>query len=59
VKSPQGGRPKKRVQALYAYEAAADTELDMRENDIITVHLEIRIYLTAPQNRKSEPGPRA
>lgn len=47
------------MQALYAYEAAADTELDMRENDIITVHPETRIYLTAPQNRKSEPGPRA
>lgn len=37
ARSPPGGRPKKRVQALYSYEAAADTELDMRENDIITV----------------------
>jgi hypothetical protein len=41
------------VQALYAYEAAADTELDMRENDIITVRPETRIHAWfAPQSRK-------
>ena len=40
------------MQALYAYEAAADTELDMRENDIITVHLKTQIYVTRTSKQK-------